>query len=86
MDVLAPVLENLTGLALVAVAVLWLVITLRRDVAGGLAERVRALEEGPRRWVGRVHQLETAMIAAGVPVPPWPEVIPPPTASKETPS
>ena len=73
LESVAPTLANAGALVVLAVALFVIAVTLRRDVNGGLAARVAALEQSDRRNVARIHQLETAMRDNGVPVPPWPE-------------
>lgn len=70
-------LANAGALVVFSLALLVIARALRQDVATGLAERVAKLEKASERQINRIHQLETAMRDAGVPVPPWP-------AEKET--
>jgi hypothetical protein len=63
------------ALVALAIALLIIAVALRRDVSGGLERRVQQLETRLTAETARRVQLEAAMVAAGLPVPPWPDTI-----------
>ncbi|WP_154793306.1 hypothetical protein [Occultella kanbiaonis] len=72
LDSLPGLIANAGALVVLALALLRIAVTLRRDTAEELTRRVGALETEYRYAVARIYQLETTMREAGMTVPPWP--------------